>query len=130
MAFSKRTRTYIALFLAYLANSAYATYVSIHQRAPIHQHVVKPGVSIPLFIGDLLLLVVIPAELKRTRLLIEKAVLVFTEAVVVLWSVGNLYDLGVSWSVIPLGDQLLAIFSSIATVLVGVRVLQVRRPQV
>lgn len=125
MAFSSKPRTYVALFLAYLANAVYALYVSIHPSAPLHQHVTKPGVLIPFLTGDLLLLVLIPVELKRARLLIERTALVFTEAIIVLCFVGNLHELGVSWCVIPLGNSLLAIISSIAAVLIGVRMVQV-----
>jgi hypothetical protein len=128
MRFSKKPSTYVTLFFVYLANAASATYLSLHESSWIHQqHSVKIGVLVPLFIGVCLLLFIIPAELKRTSVPIEKVVLILTETLFVICFALDLHALGFFWAIVPFGDPLFDVISWAAAVLVGVRTLQVLR---
>jgi hypothetical protein len=117
------TSTYVYIFGAYALNSLF---LLVHLRSPASLHG-PPSlvVLLPKAVGMICGVAITFASMRKTTSFIERIVLVLTGLLCVFVLVGVLPELGYRWAAFPFSRMLFVVISCLATVLVGIRVLQV-----
>lgn len=123
----KAPRNYIIAFVAYAANAFYVLRLSLWHGFNSTMPMPQRGVLIPSVVGVSFFALILPALVKDTSSAVERAVILLTEILLILYLAEALYALGFRWALVPLDQVMFTIFSCGAALLAGLRMLQVMR---
>jgi hypothetical protein len=122
----EKTNTYVYIFCAYTLNALLLLFHSMKGSLASH----KPPdllVLVPMILGMGSGVLLSFVFIRRTSSLVEKAVLILTGVLCLLFLVSVLAEIGYEWADFPFSHAIFVLVSCAAAVLAGIRVLQLAR---